>query len=489
MIIVQIGFFIEDWHNSYLYPRLQDFIRTNLLKHLLHRYEKSYKEVQTGDVISSLLKAPLTMTYAYEMIKNTLLPFTLTLLIAVIYFFFIDKTLAVGLFILGATFLGVLFLAPQGCDKVTLLCDMSFNAIYEQVDDILRNLFSIYGSDTKEEELARLGKYEDDHQRLFQKTMTCMFKYKVIVVPITISYLVFFITRSYQLILQKKIGSRQFIPIFMIMVYILNFMIYTNDQFRDMIFEWGIVRAAEVMINNESKSQPQHDDTRAPVIPLTGIGLSHINFRYSESKQDVLHDYSLHIEPGEKVVIMGDIGSGKSTILKLLLRYHEPSSGVVYMNGQSYQNIDIKELRRRIGYVPQVPILFNRSVYENISYGVKIDRESIIAFLETHDIMKEFDNLKNGIDTVVGKNGSILSGGQRQLVWCLRILMADPDVLILDEPTSSIDTHMKQVLDNILQIIMKNKTVIMVTHDDFLLAKASRVITMKAGMITSDRRN
>jgi ABC-type transport system involved in cytochrome bd biosynthesis fused ATPase/permease subunit len=124
-----------------------------------------------------------------------------------------------------------------------------------------------------------------------------------------------------------------------------------------------------------------------------------------------------------------------------------------------------------------------------MTYGLTgIDRASLVALLEEHDLMKEFDNLDNGVDTMIGKNGSVLSGGQRQLVWCLRVLLSEPEILILDEPTSSIDTHMKHVLNKILQMTMKNKTVIMVTHDEFLVSTASRVIIMKAGQIISDRR-
>jgi ATP-binding cassette subfamily B protein len=318
--------------------------------------------------------------------------------------------------------------------------------------------------------------------------MTCIFKHKVFITPLTICYLSFFIFRSYQLVKAKKIGAGKFVPIFMIMSYLLNFMIYTNDQFRDIIFEWGIVRSADKIIN-ASHDNAKHPPASTTAVPMTGIGMRDITFRYKQSNRDILQEFNLHIEPGEKVVIMGDIGSGKSTVLKLLLRYYEPRAGKVYWNGRSYGEYELRELRKNIGYVPQVPVLFDRTVYENMTYGLTgIDRASLVAFLEEHDLMKEFENLDNGLDTMIGKNGSVLSGGQRQLVWCLRVLLSEPEILILDEPTSSIDTHMKQVLNKILQMTMKGKTVIMVTHDEFLLSTASRVIIMKAGKIISDRR-
>jgi ABC-type multidrug transport system fused ATPase/permease subunit len=158
----------------------------------------------------------------------------------------------------------------------------------------------------------------------------------------------------------------------------------------------------------------------------------------------------------------------------------------MYFRGQSFRNIPLKDLRKKIGYVPQVPILFNRSVYENISYGNNISKDEIINILQEYNILKEFSNLEKGLDTPIGKNGSRLSGGQRQLVWCLRVLLNNPDVLILDEPTASIDFKTKEILNALLDKVMKDKIVIMVTHDDYLLQKADRVIVMQNGQIVKD---
>jgi ABC-type multidrug transport system fused ATPase/permease subunit len=200
----------------------------------------------------------------------------------------------------------------------------------------------------------------------------------------------------------------------------------------------------------------------------------------------ILNGVTLHITQGDSVAILGDIGSGKSTILKLLLGYYKPTRGTVYYNDVNYDDIPMKYIREKIGYVPQVPVLFNRTIMENIRYGnSKITREDVERTLRELNLYKEFAKHKDGLDTKVGKNGSVLSGGQRQLVWCLRVLLSNPDVLILDEPTSSIDEKNKILLKNLLARFMKGKTTIMVTHDPAIVSFASKFVIVKNGRIDS----
>jgi ABC-type bacteriocin/lantibiotic exporter with double-glycine peptidase domain len=282
----------------------------------------------------------------------------------------------------------------------------------------------------------------------------------------------------------KQLDSGKFVPMFIIVLYILNSMIYTNDQFRDIVFDWGIINATDNIIG--TPSPPRQSNTPNIQLPSTGLGLYDVDFKYDTSRHNVINMLNIHINENEKVVIMGDIGSGKSTVLKLLLKYYEPHNGVIYWRGKSYNDIDLRHMRRTIGYVPQTPILFNRSVLENIAYGNNFPRHKIVEILNDYDIMKEFGNLEMGIDTPIGKNGSRLSGGQRQLVWCLRVLLNNPEVLILDEPTSSIDHKTKETLNRLLDVVMKDKIVIMVTHDEYLLQKADRLIVMEKGSVAKD---
>lgn len=484
MVLLQIGFYLEDWHDSFLYPKLQDFLRGKLLTKILNKYETSYQDLNVGEIISVFSKAPVTMTLWFERMKNSIIPLIITFVVAVIYFLRIDVSIGIALLVLCTTFLAIMLAAPRGCHDVTFNRDKSLNEIHEEIDDLLRNLFSIYGQGQKENELIRTKEFESIHSSLFKSTIKCIFKYKIWIMPFCIGFLCFFMYKSYIMYTTNQLDSGKFVPMFIIVLYILSSMIYTNDQFRDIVFDWGIINATDNII--ESSSSPRQSSYPDIQMPTTGLGLFNVDFKYGTSRHNVLNKLNIHINENEKVVIMGDIGCGKSTVLKLLLKYYEPHNGVIYWRGQSYNDIDSRQLRRNIGYVPQTPILFNRSVLENIAYGNNFSRHEIVTILNDYGIMKEFDNLEMGLDTAIGKNGSRLSGGQRQLVWCLRVLLNNPEVLILDEPTSSIDHKTKDTLNRLLDVVMKDKIVIMVTHDEYLLQRADRLIVMEKGSVAKN---
>lgn len=483
MIILHIGFYMEDWHDSLVYPKIQEYIREKILKRVLEKYETSYKELNAGEMISVIVKAPVTMTIWFERMKNTVLPFFLAFFAAVVYIMFVDVFLGMSLLAIGSAFIISFVVAPAGCSGVTLERDRVFNLIHEEIDDLLRNMLSVYGADQAQVELERSKEIEKIHRELFKRTVNCIFKYKVWITPISITFLVVFIYRCMTLASNGIMTSSKFVPVFIIVLYMLNTMVLINDQFRDTVFEWGIIQSANEVVR--PNTTPVNGGVQFNV-PERGIGLSNVTFRHSLAKNDIFSELSIHIREGERVVITGDIGSGKSTLLKLLLRYYEPTSGCVYWKGSPYYDVDIKTLRKEIGYVPQTPVLFNRSLIENITYGIDISRERVIDFLVAHGIMEEFNNLERGIDTRIGKNGSHLSGGQRQLVWCIRVLLSDPEVIVLDEPTSSVDERIKELLLHLLETTMSGKTVVMVTHDMYLLKTATRVIHMRNGKIVKD---
>ena len=186
--------------------------------------------------------------------------------------------------------------------------------------------------------------------------------------------------------------------------------------------------------------------------------------------------------------MVGHIGSGKSTIGKLLVRLKDPTKGEILMNNINIKNLNIDNLRDNINYIPQHPKLFNRTLFNNIIYGVKrtITEKDIIKILDDLDVNNINKKFKSMLFESVGKNGSNLSGGQRQLVWLLRAILKNSKVVILDEPTSSLDDKNKKELIKFIQKYTKNKIVILITHDKSLLEYVNRIINMKNGKIIDD---
>lgn len=489
LVVTQVLFLVSDFHDAKLLPVLQSFIRDRMVANVIQQYETNHKELETGTIISKIIKLPATIGSWFERMKNYIIPYMLVFLVTTFYYMYIDVQLGLALLVVMVIFVSIMVMSPKVCSREALDRDQHLNTIHEEIDDVFRNLFSIYGANQQQQEIHHLQRLSERFFKLFEGTVECCLKLKVWLTPLILIYLMFFLYRCYTLVQQKKMTASGFLPLFIILLYILNSMYILNDQLRDTVFEWGVIQScADLLAPPAPRTRPSSLAIPLP-LPSDGMGLSHVTFAYEGSPKPLLQDFTLHIPPGDKVAIVGDIGSGKSTVIKLLLQYYTPQQGVAYYQGRPYHDLPLHTLRQKIGYVPQHPILFNRTVAENILYGnPQISRTDLEAFLNQVGVYQEFQNLDQGLDTPIGKNGSKLSGGQKQLVWFLRILLSNPDVLILDEPTASVDQRTKDILHMLLQRFFHDKTIIMVTHDPFLMNVAQRVVRMRQGRILQDQR-
>jgi ATP-binding cassette, subfamily B, bacterial len=489
LVCVQIGLALSDLDDAITFPKLQGYVRQSMLVQLFNNYEMDYKEMLIGDLISKFVKIPHYLVDKYERFKKYVIPYIISYICAIGYFFYYDTYLGVGLTILVVVYLGFILSGPYTCCRISKEKDDYQNFLHEEIDDVLRNLISVYESNQKEEELNRLSVFERVYSRLYEKVMKCIFNTRLMVLPVIIGFLIFFMLRCLHQFKLGKMKSGKFVALFVILLYLLTSMMNLVDNIREMVFEEGTINSFDDEFN-------RHIVQRAPAVMMDrpeevpGIYIHDVTYSYSNFKQPILQHFSMYVKPGEKVAIIGDIGCGKSTVLKLLLKLYEPSSGEIFLNGVPYSLIDIKQLRKYIGYVPQQPILFNRTILENIKYGnMTISDEQIEETLKNLGLEGEFSKLQYGLKTQIGKNGSKLSGGQRQLVWCLRVLLNNPQVLILDEPTASLDEKTKNLMKSMFDVFMQNRTVLMVTHDPYLMKYADRIIYIKKGQVVSDEKS
>ncbi len=212
-----------------------------------------------------------------------------------------------------------------------------------------------------------------------------------------------------------------------------------------------------------------------------------MSFTYPGQNFKALKEITLKIKPGERVGIIGSIGSGKTTLGKLLLGLYEPESGMVAIDGTDIRQIDPSELRRFIGCVPQDVTLFRGSVRDNVVLGCDVARDAdILRAAELSGLMEIIKHHPLGFDMPVGEQGRLLSGGQRQIVAMARALLLDPQVLILDEPSSSMDARTEATLRSRLTEIMTGKTLVLITHRASLLSMVERIVLLDKGVVRAD---
>ena len=224
--------------------------------------------------------------------------------------------------------------------------------------------------------------------------------------------------------------------------------------------------------------------TTKKITSLTGqIELQNVRFAYQRDNY-VLNDVSFRVKPGEKVAIVGQTGSGKTTIINLLCRFYEPNEGTILIDGVDIRSMCLKDLRRAISIVQQNIFLFSDSVEENIRLGNKdITREQVIAAATEVHLDKFVQRMSDGYNTRIQEGGSGLSVGQKQLVAFARALASNPDILILDEATSSVDTETELLIQDALNRLMANRTSIVIAHRLSTIQNADKIIVMHKGRI------
>ena len=223
-----------------------------------------------------------------------------------------------------------------------------------------------------------------------------------------------------------------------------------------------------------------------PTSKELAIQLTQVDFRYedAEANTHAISDFTLAIAPGEKVGIVGYSGSGKTTLTKLLLRYMDVTGGSIAINHIDIKDMQQSDLRSHIAYVPQEPLLFHRSIAENIAYGKPAAGKKAMMAAATAAYVDDFvDELPQGYDTLVGERGIKLSGGQRQRVAIARAILKDAPILVLDEATSALDSRSEKFIQKALWRLMEGRTTIVIAHRLSTIQHMDRIVVMDKGRI------
>lgn len=229
-----------------------------------------------------------------------------------------------------------------------------------------------------------------------------------------------------------------------------------------------------------------HAEARPLEVRRGDVRFADVRFGY-QPERPIFEHLNLHIPAGQRVGLVGASGSGKSTLLSLLLRLYDVNDGQVLIDGQDVREVTQQSLHDQIGLIPQEPGLFHRSIRENIHYGcLDADDEALLAAIERAGARPFIEAMENGYESLVGERGVKLSGGQRQRIAIARVLLKNAPILVMDEATSSLDSITERYIQDKLDEIMENKTVIVVAHRLSTVAHLDRIIVFDRGRIIED---
>ena len=252
----------------------------------------------------------------------------------------------------------------------------------------------------------------------------------------------------------------------------------------NVILQRGIAASESIFTLLDSSCESYDNATYQPVASLA-IDFKNINFKYASSADYILKNVTLSIKPGETVALVGKSGSGKTTILDLIPRLYEPSTGTINFNNEDIAKMDLNFIRKQISYVGQDFTLFNDTVYNNIAYGElnESSKNEIENATKQANAFDFINLLPNKFDTYVGQNGVLLSGGQRQRIAIARAILKNSPILLLDEATSALDSESESVIQESINNLSTNKTTLIIAHRLSTVINADKIVVIENGQV------
>lgn len=471
----QIGVSINDFIESRLYPRLQTFTSEKVISYIVDTCKLNMQDILTGRFLAMMSNTPKTMYNFMDTWRSLLIPQFIVSVSAIIYFMYYQLVLGLILVVVLIFYYSLLFITIGRCGGKAMEREQFLLNVNEEIDDMFANMTAIFNTDKTQQEVERIKDFFKSYESFSINALQCTLKYKYMIVPVILVLGMLFLWVGFSMVQKGQLDLEKFVSMLLIFMYVFGAIVRSVNIIKDTAIRYGMIKQNMQIFNSLEPARycpngaPQHEHEN------TLIHFHDVSFAY-KNKPIFEHLY-LDINKGERVMIVGQIGKGKTTILKLIMRYQQPSNGTIYIQGTPIQNIPIAQLRKRIGFIPQNPILLNRTLYENITYGTQnISKQQVLDLIKELKLDRVFD--ENRLDTKVGKHGSKLSGGQRQVVWILRVLLLNPEIILMDEPTASIDNETKGFIYELFKRVMKDRTTIIVSHDMSMAQLCNRIISM-----------
>jgi ABC-type multidrug transport system fused ATPase/permease subunit len=372
----------------------------------------------------------------------------------------------------------------------------AFESDNEHIQDRVNNLFDIYTAGTANNEKQEF----DDLEHELERIMVADFKYITMVTSVVEVFTIVVLAASFYVLYKaygtKTMTNESIISVILVLTYFLSYFSKISSNYIGLTDVFGYSRESDRFLKEINGNGPVTtlSPTIHPHAPSTlhgPIEFKNVSFKYpvqdptSQLKhKKVLNGASLYIKPGSKVAIYGKSGSGKSTIIKLLLGFYGIESGSIMIGGKNIKDMPIEEIRRNISVVNQNVKLFDKTIFENMTYGIndEVTEDDIKKIIGNPNI---FEGVAEGLSAGVGVSGSKLSGGQKQIINVVRSILKDAPILVLDEPTSALDQNTKRMILNVIKKL-KGKTVLIISHDKEILKhvdKAYELINGKLKMI------
>lgn len=467
-------------------PELEADVRMSLFDYVQRHSYRYFSNQFAGSLSNKINDLPRSMTQIIQLITAVFLPVLAAIVIATTLFTLLNPLFAAILLLWILLHIGVCLFSAKRCDYLSLVHAEARSGLSGRIVDSLSNnlnvkLFSRYNA-----ELSFLKKYQGEEKKNHYTSLIYIEKLKIALG--VLSFLFPGVLMTTALLNEWKANQMTTGEVVFILNASWNIIMmvwFAGLELPNLFKEIGVAKQALSLI------QPAHEIVDSPdakdlIVTKGKIVFEHVTFFYSKAKA-LFRDKMLTIQPGEKIGLVGFSGSGKTSFINLILRHFEVAQGRILIDNQDISKVTQDSLRRAIAMIPQEPVLFHRTLMENIRYGNSnaTDEQVIEACKKAH--ADEFIvKLSEGYQTLVGERGLKLSGGQRQRIAIARAILKNAPILILDEATSALDSITEKQIQDDLAELMEGRTTIVIAHRLSTIAQMDRILVFDAGEIVEE---
>lgn len=459
-------------------------LRLRAMKLLMNVGIAFHRKSKIGEIIE---KAINNTAYVENLIRYSVrfMPNFFMFLILFSLLIFLSWQLTLATVILGIVFALLMFVYTKNLSKLgetlALRSREMLSTIHESLTGI--QLVKSFGKEEQQRSLSsdKIERYRKvEYPRNFRVYLIHLITEGLGIITIGLLFTISMLLHN----MNTKLILTQLLPFIYILTRIVPILRFLNNDRAEIISYWPYLRLVQDLLRTDDKPFIADGYKSFPGLK-DEIRFYKVTFSYNEDDRFALTDVDFSIPAGKTTAIVGQSGAGKSTIVNLLLRFYDPQEGKILVDGEPLENFTLKSSRRKIGVVSQDTFIFNDTVRYNIAFSAETEPpdEQIIRAARRAGAHEFIMDLPNGYETLLGDRGVILSGGQRQRISIARAILRDPEILILDEATSSLDTQTEKQIHQSISELSQNRTVIVIAHRLSTIKGADKIIVLKKGRI------
>ena len=462
-----LQYFKENIENDILYS-FSSNSKKEIIKDIFYKYTTNYKEIPESQVSWMIENSYGTIRFIIRYLFVDLIMCFIMFIVISMYFLYYDKMIGYIFILQFCLLASVLYIYHNDLLNCYSEYDTKLISNNNYIGDKIKNLMNILFDNSIQTELSTIMKKED---HLLDKMKKCYdINDTIFFIVNSLSYILFFII-IYKLLYKDAKNTSTILIIFLLYKGI-------QDKFlNNTLYQYfGFSKLLKI---NDFIQIINDNDSCKPIRTFSSIKLSNISYRYDEKNDYVLRNVNIEFKGNQINVLMGKSGSGKTTIMKLIIKMYTPTQGTIYFDSINSKDLCQTDIRNNIYYVNQRTILFEESVLYNLQYGNNVPKEKIIELLKQYELIDYYDRLQNGIDSNCGVNGSNLSLGMQKIIMVIRgILKPNKQIIIFDEPLTSLDTETRVKIVKLIKNETKGKTIIVISHDPEILPYADNIIRL-----------